>query len=79
VSLGDKISNVSGFAEAPPADWDRARIQNYAAWAYKVVRGYRGTNAQLEAKFDEVVSQTITWRGESFRLLPESIDAAPVL
>jgi GTP diphosphokinase / guanosine-3',5'-bis(diphosphate) 3'-diphosphatase len=54
VKLADKISNVADMLETPPADWSLQRRRNYVVWAEEVVDQLRGTNARLEAYFDEV-------------------------
>lgn len=53
VKLADKISNLTDLAESPPATWTLERRQNYFEWARNVIAGVRGTNAALEARFDE--------------------------
>lgn len=53
VKLGDKIANISDLGDEPPADWDTARRLDYLIFAEKVIAGVRGTNAKLEALFDE--------------------------
>ena len=55
IKLADKTANLRSIAKSPPADWDAERIADYIAWAIAVVDGCRGTNAELEAKFEEAV------------------------
>lgn len=55
VKLGDKISNIRDIIDNPPDGWDLDRRREYIEWGEKVVAGLRGTNAFLEALFDEVV------------------------
>ena len=38
--------------ESPPVDWDSTRRRKYLEWAAHVVKGCRGANARLEARFD---------------------------
>lgn len=56
VKLGDKISNIRDVTENPPHDWSDERRLEYAEWGEKVVAGLRGSNAELEKYFDDIVS-----------------------
>ena len=53
VKLADKTCNLRDIATAPPADWSAERRLEYFDWAKQVVASVRGTNAALEAAFDE--------------------------
>lgn len=55
VKIADKISNVLGVTEAPPADWSLARRADYLDWTEKVVNGCRGSNPDLENHYDQVL------------------------
>lgn len=55
VKLGDKISNIRDIIDNPPEGWDLDRRRGYIRWGEDVVAGLRGTNASLEALFDDVV------------------------
>lgn len=55
VKMGDKISNVLGVTQAPPADWSLERRQEYLDWTEKVVAGCRGCNPALENHYDQVL------------------------
>jgi guanosine-3',5'-bis(diphosphate) 3'-pyrophosphohydrolase len=57
VKLADKIANVRDVASAPPAGWPLERQREYFDWAKRVVDGLRGTDAGLEALFDEAYSR----------------------
>ena len=57
VKLADKISNLRDIAASPPASWSLARQQDYFEWAKAVIDGVRGTNARLEAAFDDAYSR----------------------
>jgi guanosine-3',5'-bis(diphosphate) 3'-pyrophosphohydrolase len=57
IKLGDKISNIVDVTNNPPAGWDVQRRLEYVKWGEDVVAGLRGTNAPLEALFDEVVAR----------------------
>ncbi|HEX5420938.1 MAG TPA: HD domain-containing protein [Gammaproteobacteria bacterium] len=56
IKIADKICNVRDMADAPP-DWPLERRMDYLAWAEKVVAGCRGTNAELEQCFDQVLTR----------------------
>jgi (p)ppGpp synthase/HD superfamily hydrolase len=56
VKLGDKIANVRDVAATPPADWSLDRRRAYLDWTAQVVAGCRGTNAELERYYDEVLA-----------------------
>lgn len=59
VKLADKIANLRDLTSAPPADWSNERKTKYFEWAKEVVHGLRGTNASLEAAFDETYARGI--------------------
>jgi len=56
VKLADKIANVRDIARCPPQQWDAQRITEYFDWAERVVDRMRGTDARLEALFDEALA-----------------------
>jgi len=53
IKIADKTSNLRSINESPPSTWDTARKRQYFEWAAQVVQQCRGTNAWLEARFDE--------------------------
>ncbi len=55
VKLGDKISNITDVTNNPPAGWDIQRREEYIEWGEAVVMGLRGSNEELERRFDELV------------------------
>ena len=57
IKLADKICNLRDVVADPPADWPLARRQEYFDWARQVVDGIRGSNAALEAAFDQVCAR----------------------
>jgi guanosine-3',5'-bis(diphosphate) 3'-pyrophosphohydrolase len=57
IKLADKIANVGDIARHPPPDWSADRRSNYFDWTAKVIDRIRGTNAPLEAAYDEVLRQ----------------------
>ncbi len=58
IKIADQTSNLAALAESPPADWDRARAQEYLDWAVRVVAAARGVDPGLEAAFDAQASAT---------------------
>ncbi len=57
VKLADKTCNLRDMAVNPPADWPLTRRIEYFDWAKAVIDGLRGTNAVLEAMFDDAYSR----------------------
>ena len=57
LKLGDKICNVRDVTSNPPVDWSLERRRWYFDWSRTVIDGLRGTNAALEAHYDEVVAR----------------------
>ena len=57
LKLADKTSNVRSLAKSPPSDWSLERKLEYLAWSKDVVKGLRGANKWLEARFDEAAEQ----------------------
>ncbi len=53
LKLADKTSNLRSIRHSPPSGWSRERMQEYVTWANDIVAGCRGTNAKLEAAFDD--------------------------
>lgn len=53
IKLADKTANLHALAVSPPVTWPAERVAEYVAWAKRVVDGCRGSNAWLEAQFDE--------------------------
>jgi (p)ppGpp synthase/HD superfamily hydrolase len=60
LKLADKVSNVTAIVEKPPAEWSRAKLEDYLSWAVRVVdAGCRGLNAELEARFDRATAKVL--------------------
>ena len=57
IKLADKIANIRGVTQAPPADWTLARRQEYLNWTEQVVAGCRGCNAALEDFYDRMLAE----------------------
>lgn len=57
VKLADKICNVRDISVSAPLNWTLDRQQKYFDWAKEVVDRIRGTNAQLEAAFNDAYSR----------------------
>jgi len=53
IKIADKCCNLADIVQAPPATWSLERRREYAQWCARVMAGLRGTNAALEAAFDE--------------------------
>jgi GTP diphosphokinase / guanosine-3',5'-bis(diphosphate) 3'-diphosphatase len=51
VKLADKISNLQGVLDSPPASWNDKRLLEYALWGEKVINRIKGTNEKLEQMF----------------------------
>ena len=57
IKIADKICNVLDVTYNPPPEWSLERRREYPQWAEKVVAGCRGSNANLERRFDEVLRE----------------------
>ncbi|MCB0194914.1 MAG: bifunctional (p)ppGpp synthetase/guanosine-3',5'-bis(diphosphate) 3'-pyrophosphohydrolase [Anaerolineae bacterium] len=57
IKLGDKISNIHDITDSPPASWSLQRKLDYLDWTEKVIAGVRGTNAALEAHYDQLLNE----------------------
>jgi (p)ppGpp synthase/HD superfamily hydrolase len=55
IKIADKICNILDITNSAPANWPLERKEEYLEWAEKVVEGCRGSNANLENYFDEVL------------------------
>lgn len=56
IKIADKVSNVRARIFAAPNLEQRHELADYTAWAGEVVAGCRGSNAALDALFDEAVA-----------------------
>lgn len=54
VKLADKICNLRSLIANPPQNWTVERQRHYFDWAKEVVDQLRGTNPDLELRFDQV-------------------------
>lgn len=57
LKLADKLCNVYDLIHSPPASWSLKRRQEYLLWSEKVVHGVRGSNRELETRYDEVLKE----------------------
>jgi len=57
IKMADKTCNVRDVTHTPPPNWPLERRREYLQWAEKVVAGCRGSNANLERRFDEVLQE----------------------
>jgi (p)ppGpp synthase/HD superfamily hydrolase len=56
IKIADKISNIGARVHRDPTQEERDDLVDYAGWAEQVVRGCRGGNAWLDAKFDQTIA-----------------------
>jgi guanosine-3',5'-bis(diphosphate) 3'-pyrophosphohydrolase len=54
VKLADKICNLRSLIANPPQSWTVERQRHYFDWAKEVVDQMRGTNPDLEVRFNQV-------------------------
>ena len=57
LKLADKISNIGEIINSPPRDWSLKRKQEYLLWSERVVAGLRGSNENLEHRYDELLAE----------------------
>ncbi|XP_061855560.1 guanosine-3',5'-bis(diphosphate) 3'-pyrophosphohydrolase MESH1 [Colius striatus] len=57
VKLADKLYNLRDLNRCTPAGWSPQRVQEYFAWAARVVRGLRGRSAPMEAALQQLFQQ----------------------
>lgn len=57
LKLCDKVSNLREIAREPPRDWSIEDRRAYFDWGKQVVDALRGTDAGLEAAFDEIYAE----------------------
>lgn len=57
VKFADKIANIRDIHSDPPEGWSSERVQEYYAWATRVIDRMRGTHTELEALFDQAIAQ----------------------
>lgn len=58
IKIADKTCNVRDIGTHPPVGWSVQRCREYFLWAEAVVAGCRGSNAALEAAFDDAVAKS---------------------
>jgi guanosine-3',5'-bis(diphosphate) 3'-pyrophosphohydrolase len=58
LKFGDKIANCHDILHTPPKGWPLERLRNYIQWSADVIYQIRGTNAPLEAAFDQILAKT---------------------
>lgn len=56
VKLADKLYNLRDLLRGTPEGWSEERVDSYFKWAYKVVKGLRHTNNDLDQALDLVFS-----------------------
>jgi len=55
IRIADKICNVRDVTHSPPTHWEAVRRREYFDWTERVIAGCRGSNADLERLYDEVL------------------------
>jgi len=53
IKLADKISNLRGILNSPPADWSMERCREYFDWGKQVLDGLTAPNPILKAEFEK--------------------------
>jgi hypothetical protein len=48
---------VRAVTQTPPAKWPLSRRQEYLDWTEHVVAGLRGSNAELEKLYDQLLAE----------------------
>lgn len=74
VKLADKLDNLMDLRVSPPTNWSQKQVQGYFLWARAVVRGLRGTNAELERQLDEVFASSMNFNGELIPCIPVGVE-----
>jgi len=57
IKLADKIINCQDVLQSPPEGWTLERRRDYIQWGADVIAQIRGTNAALEAAFDQIITE----------------------
>ena len=60
VKLADKLHNLSDLLKETPNGWTPEIVTGYFVWSHHVVKGIRGTNADLENALDKVFAKVIS-------------------
>lgn len=58
IKLADRIYNINDLYTSPPLSWSEEHIAQYIGWGIKLREALKGTNAPLEAHFDQLVSKS---------------------
>ncbi len=58
IRLTDKICNLGDRSQFPPSEWTEADLSVYRRWSRAVADRLRGTNAALDARYDQLFRQT---------------------
>ncbi len=57
IRLADKLNNLQWLDKSPPAKWSPERCLDYVHFARRVVAVLRGTDAELEAQFEQLANK----------------------
>ena len=56
IKIADKVSNIGARVHSNPSREERDDLVDYTEWAEQVVKGCRGGNDWLDAKFDQTIA-----------------------
>jgi guanosine-3',5'-bis(diphosphate) 3'-pyrophosphohydrolase len=59
IKLADKICNLQDIIASPPANWAVDRKRKYVEWAQAVIEEIRGTNSELEKRFEGLCKKAL--------------------
>ena len=59
IKLADKICNLQDIIASPPANWAVDRKRRYVEWAQAVIEEIRGTNSELEKRFEGLCKKAL--------------------
>lgn len=55
VKLADRLNNLSGLIDNPPANWTPEKVADYFGWGQKLLNALHGTNIKLEKQLQKVI------------------------
>lgn len=70
VKLGDLYDNLSSLINDIPPSWSVLKTRGYFVWKYFVLKGYVGTNENLENAIKELFFSQFEKDGEKYYTLP---------
>lgn len=72
VKLGDLLHNLSTLIDDVPPTWTIKRVQGYFIWKYFVMKGYVGTNDNLENEINKLFLSNFKKGDQYYPTLPSS-------